>query len=101
MCCLVLLIVFFDCSSHDMVVGGTYGLGNSDPKLEEDKLQMIERYARKAHPVLRDATIIQKSVGFRPLRTGGVRIERDDKIIGDRNVVVSMKLQVHVNYCHI
>lgn len=80
------------CSSYDTIVGGTYDLGNYEREMEEDKLQLIEKYARRTHTALSKAPIMQKTVGFRPFRSGGLRIEREEKIVDGKTLVVRLEI---------
>lgn len=76
------------------VIGGSYQKGNSDPSVDHDLAVRMMKRAVRACPALTagsgkidDLNIIRHGVGLRPVREGGVRIEKE-RLGGGRAWVV-------------
>ncbi|KAF7291859.1 D-amino-acid oxidase [Mycena indigotica] len=91
--------------SGDVVVGGTFQVGDMHPVNRPDtvraiKERIVQAYPEILHPEKRqhgginDLEVIAECVGFRPARTGSVRLETDEIDVDGRRVPV-----IH-NYGH-
>jgi len=60
-----------------VVLGSVDTKGNWDTKAKEGDREAIRRQCDKLCPGVKDTKLISESVGLRPCRTGGVRIERE------------------------
>ncbi|QMU69456.1 FAD-dependent oxidoreductase [Streptacidiphilus sp. P02-A3a] len=64
--------------SRDVVLGGTFDEGSWDTAADPETARAIIARCTALAPRLRDAEVVGHLVGLRPVRRGGVRLERDE-----------------------
>ncbi|MFI5758757.1 FAD-dependent oxidoreductase [Streptomyces sp. NPDC051569] len=72
---------------RDVVLGGTFETGRWDTAADPATASAILRRCTALEPRLAGATVLAHPVGLRPHRAGGVRLERDDRLLPGVRVV--------------
>ncbi|MDG4826689.1 FAD-dependent oxidoreductase [Asanoa sp. WMMD1127] len=73
--------VYIHPRSRDVVLGGTFEVGDTDRSVRPETAAAILRRTTEVEPRLRDAAIREHLVGLRPARHGGPRVEREGDTI--------------------
>ena len=73
--------------SRDVVLGGTFEIGSADTTVDPATARAIVARCTALVPQLAEAEILAHTVGLRPARTGGVRLEADDRSLPGHRVV--------------
>lgn len=70
----MIILILLTKRTDVVVLGGTQQPGNYSQQTNENECESILERCSKLHPSLKDAKIIEKKAGLRPLRKGGVRL---------------------------
>ena len=62
---------------QEVILGGSFDINNEDLSTDSNEIEKILKHAQEVMPNLNDVEVLDSWVGVRPMRKGGVRLEKE------------------------